>query len=62
MSFEESALDKAMKLQNGLVARAEGRSFEDSDYIELRRFFAQRADLMPKVPSFVRHCSDVSQF
>ena len=36
--FDESALDKAIRLQNGLIAHAAGRSFDggDPEHQELR--------------------------
>lgn len=62
--FEESALDKAIRLQNGLVARATGYDFAggDSAYIELRQFFALRGDTKAVLPDFVRRCNDLAQF
>src|SRR4051812_10391759 len=62
MDYDETALDKAMRLQNGLVAEATGGTFDSGEYIELRRLFLRRADLMPKLPSFVKQCSDTGQF
>src|SRR5215210_3509945 len=62
--FEETILDKAIRLQNGLIAHATGGAFEggDSEYQELRRFFASRADTKAKLPDFVRRCRDLGQF
>jgi hypothetical protein len=62
--FEESVLDKAIRLQNGLIASATGGGFDggDSVYQELRRFFASRADTESKLPDFVRRCRDLGQF
>ena len=39
--FDDSPLDKAVRLQNGLVAKATGASFDGGDeaYKELRNFF-----------------------
>src|ERR1700730_11953094 len=62
--FDESVLDKAIRFQNGLVAHATGGGFDggDSEYQELRRFFASRADTKTKLPDFVRRCRDLGQF
>lgn len=62
--FEESTLDKAIRLQNGLIANATGGNFDggDPEYKELRQFFALRGDTKTKLPDFVRRCSDLSQF
>ena len=61
---EETATDKAARLQNGLIACATGGHFDGGDgaYKELRQFFASRADTTGKLPTFVRRCSDISQF
>lgn len=59
---KESTLDKVMRLQHGLIARATGNSFDEAEYSELRSFFMQQYDLRGKIPSFVRQCSDLSQF
>jgi hypothetical protein len=62
--FDESALDKAVRLQDGLIAQATSGAFDggDSEYQELRRFFASRADTKAKLPDLVRHCRDLDQF
>jgi hypothetical protein len=62
--FEQTDLDRATQLQNGLVAQATGNGFDGGDpaYKELRRYFAQRADTKGKLPDFVRRCSDLAQF
>jgi hypothetical protein len=62
--FEQTDLDRATQLQNGLVAEATGNAFDGGDpaYKELRRYFAQRADTKGKLPDFVRRCSDLAQF
>ena len=62
--FDESPLDQAIRLQNGLIACATGGSFDGGDpaYKELRRSLAERPDTKDKLPSFVRRCSDVGQF
>ena len=62
--FVETALDKAIRLQNGLIASATGGGFDggDSAYQELRGFFASRTDTKSKLPDFVRRCRDLGQF
>lgn len=60
--FDQTDLDKAMRLQNGLISQATSGSFDDADYMELRRYFAGRHDTKAKLPDFVRRCSDVRQF
>lgn len=62
--FDQTPLDKAMRLQNGLIAHATGATFDggDVEYKELRRFFASRADTKTKLPDFVRRCTDLGQF
>ena len=62
--FEKSILDKAIRLQNGLIEQATGSGFEggDSTYQELRRFFTSRTDTKAKLPNFVRRCRDLGQF
>ena len=62
--FDESPLDKAIRLQTGLIAHATNGAFdgEDAAYKELRSFFATRGDTKTKLPAFVRRCSDLAQF
>ncbi|MEQ1934617.1 MAG: abortive infection family protein [Fimbriimonadaceae bacterium] len=62
--FEESAIDKALRFQNGLIALATSGGFDggDLEYKALRAFFAARGDTKGKLPDFVRRCSDVAQF
>lgn len=62
--MDESILDKAIRFQNGLIARATGGEFDGGShaYKELRAFFATRADTKTKLPDFVRRCSDIPQF
>ena len=62
--FDETPLDRATRLQNGLVAHATDGSFDGGDaaYKELRRFLASRADTKAKLPDFIRRCSDLGQF
>lgn len=62
--FSESALDKVVRFQNGLIARATGSDFDGGDaiYQELRRYLTEHSELRLKTPHFVRQCSDVAQF
>lgn len=62
--FEESILDTALRLQNGLIAEATGSSFDGGNYAyqELRQYFASRGDTKTKLPDFVRRCRDLAQF
>lgn len=60
--FDESPLDLANMLQNGLVGRAEGGSFDNLEYIDLRHHFMNHADFSTKLPAFVRQCRNISQF
>ena len=62
--IDESVLDKAVRLQNALVAFATGGGFEGGDeaYRDLRAFFLGRADTKTKLPDFVRGCRDTGQF
>jgi abortive infection Abi-like protein len=62
--LEETLLDKAIRLQNELIAHSTGRGFEGGDlaYQELRRVFGARSDTKPKLPDFVRRCRDLGQF
>jgi hypothetical protein len=62
--LDESTLDKALHLQNRLVAHATGGSFEgaDREYHKLRRFFGSRADTKTKLPDSMRCRRDLSQF
>jgi len=61
---DETQLDKAIRLQNGLIACATGNNFDGGDaaYKELRWNFANRPDTKPKLPDFIRRCSDIGQF
>jgi hypothetical protein len=61
---DETLLDKAMRFQDGLIARATNGIFDGGDeaYKELRLLLASRADTKAKLPDLVRRCSDLSQF
>ncbi len=58
----ETLIDKTIRLQNGLIAVATGGAMNDNDYRTLRKEISSRSNLSNKIPNFVRHCSDVSQF
>lgn len=62
--FDETWLDKAIRFQNGMIAHATSGGFDGGDlaYKELRTLFASRSDTKPKLPDFVRRCSDLAQF
>ncbi len=62
--FEDTAIDKAIRFQNGLISVATGGNFDGGDtaYKELRQYFATRGDTKIKLPDFVRRCSDIGQF
>lgn len=57
-------LDRIVRLQNGLVARATGGQFDgdDAEYGTLRRDVLSDPALAQLAPAFVKRCSDVSQF
>jgi len=62
--FDISDIERAYRLQDGLIARATGGAFPGGDnaYRELRRLLAQRADANAKLPDCVRRFSDTKQF
>jgi Abortive infection C-terminus len=60
--FDQTDLDKAVRLQNGLISQATSGSYDDAEYMELRRYFANRPDTKAKLPDFVRRCGDMRQF
>lgn len=62
--FDRTDLDRAIRLQDGLIAEATGHSFDGGNdaYKELRRHFAQRADTKTRLPAFIKRCSDLAQF
>lgn len=61
---ERNWLDKAQRLQDGLVALSTGSQFDGSDgvYQRLRRELLQNADTREKVPEFIRRYRDLGQF
>ncbi len=58
----ETAIDRALALQNLLTAVATGSPSSDSDYVKLRNEFVQSAELKQLVPDFVRTNRDLGQF
>jgi hypothetical protein len=62
--FDESPVDKAIRLQNGLISFSTGGTFDGGDeaYKALRADFAARLETKDKVPNFVRRCRDLGQF
>lgn len=63
-SADEAAIDKAIRLQNLLIAQATGGEFYDggSNYKALRNYFMARSDTKTRLPDFVRRCNDIGQF
>jgi hypothetical protein len=59
-----SPLNKALRLQDGLVARATGGEFGGGEaaYKELRMYFRGREDTKDKLPDFVKRYVDTTQF
>jgi hypothetical protein len=55
-------LHKATALQDGLIAYATGKPFEETEYQDLRRNLLAKVDLKGKVPQFVREIRDLRQF
>lgn len=62
--MNETFLDRVVRLQNGLVARATGGQFEgdDAEYGRLRRDLLGDPMLAAMAPSFIRRCGDLAQF
>lgn len=54
--------ERAVFLQNALIAEATGGSAQDSDYTMLRRHFMDDPSTKDLLPSFVRTCRDLSSF
>lgn len=61
-SSTQEFLSKAIALQDGLIAWATGKSFEESVYKDLRREFMANAELKPMLPAFVQSNRDFPQF
>ncbi|MGB7432491.1 MAG: abortive infection family protein [Ahrensia sp.] len=60
--FDETILDKTIRLQNLLISHATGGSAEQQEYEMLRRELAGNPRSRELVPRFVRTCSDLEQF
>lgn len=62
--FDETLLDKAMRLQNGLIAQATDGTFAGGNptYRDLRQELGSHPETKSKLPDFVRRSSDLAQF
>ncbi|MFO1159049.1 MAG: abortive infection family protein [Reyranellaceae bacterium] len=62
--LDESPVDKAIRLQNGLIVQATGGGVDGGDdaYKDLRRYFLVRADTKQRLPEIVQRCRDLGQF
>lgn len=58
----EDPAERALFLQNLLIARATGGTSDDEEYKELRREFMLDADTKRLLPAFVNSCRDLSSF
>ena len=54
--------ERALVLQNLLIARATGNGGDDEVYTELRREFSSETQLSELLPKFVRTCRDLGSF
>jgi hypothetical protein len=54
--------ERATILQNELIARATGESYNNEIYSDLRRFFMDDSIMRDLLPSFVRTCRDLDHF
>jgi hypothetical protein len=61
-SSAQQLLNSAIILQDGLIAWATGKSFEESVYKKLRREFMENAELKTKLPEFLQRNRDLPQF
>lgn len=61
---EQTVLEKVVRLQDGLVARSTGGTFDGGDpvYQRLRSEVLLHPDLNSKIPEFVRRYRDLAQF
>jgi hypothetical protein len=55
-------LKKVIALQDGLIAYATGKAFEDTEYQDLRRQLLANVGLKGRLPPFIREIRDLSQF
>lgn len=58
----ETDVDRVVSLQNNLVAHSTDGDAVNEDYVLLRSWLIDRADLKEYIPSFVRTNRDLSQF
>jgi hypothetical protein len=61
-SASQEILKKVIALQDGLIAYATGKGFEDTEYQYLRRELLSDVRLRGWLPPFVRDTRDLSQF
>ncbi len=61
-SATRKILQKAIALQDGLIAYATGQQFEDTEYQDLRRDLLANVELKEKLPQFVRETRDLAKF
>jgi Abortive infection C-terminus len=61
-SATQAILEKVIALQDGLIAYATGRPFEDREYQDLRRELLANIGLKGRLPPFIRETRDLSQF
>src|SRR5260370_15231463 len=59
-SATRKILQKAIALQDGLIAYATGQQFEDTEYQDLRRDLLANVELKEKLPQFVRETRDLA--
>src|SRR5438105_4132394 len=57
-----SEIDRAIYLQNLMIARATGGNASDHEYMALRRYFIDKQELADVVPRVLRTCRDLSAF
>jgi len=62
--FEETTLDKVIRLQDGLIAQATGGQFDGGveAYKALRQELASFSNVKSKLPDFVKRCGNLDQF
>ena len=61
IDIPDSPLERALLLQNTLVSRATGGSFDEAIYSQLRSEFMGNTSTRALLPSFVRTCRDGEQ-
>ena len=62
--MNDALLDRVVRLQNGLVARATGGQFDgdDAEYGRLRRELLADTMIAGMAPAFIKRCGDLAQF